>query len=432
MNHELKLFEQTKRTLEKELNTQAQQYNELKLQLQITERERDKCNLKAQALLRQIDGYIGQLKLKNVEIVDYKKRLTEAEAKCRQLQNMLKVANVERSSYTKSIVLAQDKNRDLEKTNILIDHQVEQLKEECANNEIKTTKLEFLLSKVEKENEAIKSELQSAKDEIVAQRQQYGDLLKEKKQLHQTIRQIKDDINKKQKDNYDIMNERDILGTQLVRRNDELSLQDDRIKILTGTVQCGEKEYGKRLNDIKLLKSEVKALRREKALLVKSLLNNADLRQEILHLNRDLTDERLRVMALEEEVQTPLNIHRWRILQESHLSKFDPSQKIRLLEKRILQQSRKLIEQDKQIRVAEKLSKTLCNALSKNPGPEVKASLRNTQKALRSQGEKLKCLMSEVNMYETIIRDYKFELNQVNTVISAQKKVYYYQRNMLN
>lgn len=53
----------------------------------------------------------------------------------------------------------------------------------------------------------------------------------EEKRLRQAIQQANTDIGRRQKDIDNVMNERDILGTQLVRRNDELSLQYSRIKV---------------------------------------------------------------------------------------------------------------------------------------------------------------------------------------------------------
>lgn len=53
----------------------------------------------------------------------------------------------------------------------------------------------------------------------------------------------------------------------------------------------------------------------EKDVLTNSLNNMADLRSEIHHLEKDLSKERLKARALEEELQNPLNIHRWRKLE---------------------------------------------------------------------------------------------------------------------
>ena len=55
----------------------------------------------------------------------------------------------------------------------------------------------------------------------------------------------------------DKQNERDILGTQLIRRNDELALLYEKIKILQSTLSKGEIQYQERLEDIRLLKFKI-------------------------------------------------------------------------------------------------------------------------------------------------------------------------------
>lgn len=53
------------------------------------------------------------------------------------------------------------------------------------------------------------------------------------------------------------MNERDILGAQLVRKNNELSLSYEKLNILQHTLCEGEAQYDQRLEDIRLLKLEI-------------------------------------------------------------------------------------------------------------------------------------------------------------------------------
>lgn len=81
------------------------------------------------------------------------------------------------------------------------------------------------------------------------------------------------------------------------------------------------------------MKIEIKRLRQDKILLTKSADNVSDLRQEVFHLERDLTRARLKCRALEEEVQNPLNVHRWRKLEGSDPEVMDLLQKIQLLQK---------------------------------------------------------------------------------------------------
>lgn len=92
------------------------------------------------------------------------------------------------------------------------------------------------------------------------------------------------------KDLIKLQNERDILGTQLVRRNDELAILYNKIAALQSSLTRGEEQYGQRINDIKILKLEVEKLRHEKELLTKNIDNQTDLKQEVraLHIVRFL------------------------------------------------------------------------------------------------------------------------------------------------
>ena len=75
-----------------------------------------------------------------------------------------------------------------------------------------------------------------------------------------------------------MISERDILGTQLIRRNDEVALLYEKIKIQQSTLYKGEAQYGQRLEDIRVLKLEIRKLRRERLLLQKSVANVEDLK----------------------------------------------------------------------------------------------------------------------------------------------------------
>lgn len=121
----------------------------------------------------------------------------------------------------------------------------------------------------------------------------------------------------------------------MIRRNDELALLYEKIKIQQSTLNIGEVQYAQRLEDIRILKLEVKRMRREKATLSKSVSNLDSLRyscsvyiftvsklispicyrQELYHVQRELLRERTRCKALEEELENPMNIHRWRKLE---------------------------------------------------------------------------------------------------------------------
>jgi hypothetical protein len=60
-----------------------------------------------------------------------------------------------------------------------------------------------------------------------------------------------------------VINERDILGTQLIKRNEELALLYEKIKIQKSTLKKGEIYYKDRLNDIMNIRKHISDLKRQ-------------------------------------------------------------------------------------------------------------------------------------------------------------------------
>ena len=87
------------------------------------------------------------------------------------------------------------------------------------------------------------------------------------------------------------------------------------------------------MEDIKLLKIEIQNIRHKNDLLTRGVCDTIDMRQEALQLHRDLTLERVKSEALEEEMGSPMNIHRWRQLSGKDPEKLDLIVKIQTLQK---------------------------------------------------------------------------------------------------
>lgn len=75
-----------------------------------------------------------------------------------------------------------------------------------------------------------------------------------------------------------MLSERHALGTQLIHRNDEVALLYEKIKIQQAILNRGENEYRQRVEDMRILRLEIKKLRREKGILGKSVANVEELR----------------------------------------------------------------------------------------------------------------------------------------------------------
>jgi chromosome segregation ATPase len=176
------------------------------------------------------------------------------------------------------------------------------------------------------------------------------------------------------------------------------------------------------------LKLEVKKLRRERGLLSKSVSNVEELKRELYHCQRELLRDRTRCKALEEELENPMNIHRWRKLEGSDPSTYEMIQKIHTLQRRLIQKTEELVEKELLVQEKEKLYMELKQILQRQPGPEVAEQLQIYQQTLKEKTKQMKSMASELNMYESQVSEYKMDIERLEQELQEVKKKYYLQK----
>merc|ERR1711916_268729 len=120
--------------------------------------------------------------------------------------------------------------------------------------------------------------------------------------------------------------------------------------------------------------------------ILKNSVANIDvLEREANHLGRELLAERTKVKALSEELENPMNVHRWRKLEGSDPGTLEMIQKIQTLQKRLIAKTEEVVEKDLLIQEKEKLYVELKNILARQPGPEVAEQLNVYQQNLKEK-----------------------------------------------
>jgi len=131
------------------------------------------------------------------------------------------------------------------------------LKDEIETKDQALTQVHYEKAEKCKEIDVVTSEMKSYQDKFKVAEQAKLKLDNEIEKLTYIIKESYEEIEKLKKDYQNVINERDILGTQLIRRNDELALLYEKIKILQNTLARGEIQYQERLEDIRLLKFKI-------------------------------------------------------------------------------------------------------------------------------------------------------------------------------
>merc|ERR1719191_1039826 len=113
------------------------------------------------------------------------------------------------------------------------------------------------------------------------------------------------------------------------------------------------------------------ALKRELHIGKQQVENIDGLKKEVFQLQRELLQERTKVKALSEELENPMNVHRWRKLEGTDPAMYETMQKVKTLQKRLISKTEEAVEKDLAIQEREKLYLEMRHLLQKMPGPEV-------------------------------------------------------------
>lgn len=417
--------ERISRGLGKEIEDMRVEIQHLRKVIYSLEKERERIGNE----LGDQKGYLSSaqedIKLRDVQITELQKRIIEWEGKLKQQQHLYEQVRADRNHYSKALIESQDEVAEMRKKFKIMGHQIEQLKEEIAAKDQALVKEHFDYQRAEKLREHVQNELNAKNKLLVGNREL---LLNQDNEIHRlaaTIRKMDDEALAQRKEYDKVISERDIIGTQLIRRNDELALLYEKLHVQQSALKAGEIQYNARVDDLRLMKLKIKDLTRE---LSRNKGNNGqvdELKREVLTLQREILQEKTKVTALSEELENPMNVHRWRKLEGSDPATFELIQKVQTLQKRLISKTEEVVEKGLVIQEKDKLYMELKNILARQPGPEVAEQLSVYQTNLKTKTRQMKAMASELNMYQAQINEYKYEIERFSRELQDMKKKYY-------
>merc|ERR1719353_130429 len=211
------------------------------------EKEREKFGAEASDANAKFAAALEEVKLREITVLQLQKRIAEGEAKLKQQQNLYEAVRSDRNLYAKNLIESQDEIAEMKRKFKIMSRQIEQLKEEIQAKDTSLVREHFEHMKVAQEKEQLKEALAAVikKEEDMAAEE--AAFKAEVAKLNQIISEAESERLKQQKEFDIVVSERDILGTQLIRRNDELSRLYEKIKLQQCTLTQGERAYNERL-----------------------------------------------------------------------------------------------------------------------------------------------------------------------------------------
>eukprot|EP01042_Synura_sphagnicola_P002294 gene2294-2745_t len=414
--------------LEGEIQSYKDEIQRLRKVVYKLESDRERLGNEVGEQRNQYVSTVEELKLRDVHIVELEKKVSDWEAKLKQQQQLYESVRTDRNHYSKHLIESQDEIAEMRKKFKIMDHQIEQLKEEIAAKDQALVKEHFDFQRADKLREHKENELGRNQQLLKAN----ADLIQQQdveiRRLASTIRRMDDEALAQRKEYDQVINERDILGTQLIRRNDELALLYEKLRVQESALKAGETQYSARIEDLRVMKVKIKDLARELQLSSGNGPLVEDLRRQLLQLQKSLLQEKTKVTALSEELENPMNVHRWRKLEGSDPATFELIQKIQTLQRRLIAKTEEVVEKGLVIQEKDKLYAELKAILARQPGPEVAEQLTTFQQSLKSKTRQMKAMASEMNMYQAQVNEYRYEIERLTRELQDTKRKYYQQK----
>ncbi|KAJ3413629.1 hypothetical protein HDV05_007773 [Chytridiales sp. JEL 0842] len=419
------LFRQTRHNLEVELARDSKEVSDLVKETSQLESERDYYINEAAKLQALCVQGLQEIKEKELEIFEFKKKMIQADTKLKHQQNLYEAVQSDRNLHSKHLIESQGEIAEMKRKLKIMNFQINGYKEDINAKEVALTKEVSEHAKLEKDIEIITDEVKTLKNQNELAQAYIRSQLAEEMKLNQFVKEA--DLERSRQENalQVLISERDNLSAQLIRQNEELAKAYNQIKTQQSSLIRSERHYREKLKAIQSMLDEIRDLRSQDTTLKEETADLEPAKKAINRLQNDIIREKTRIKALEDELENPVNVHRWRKLEGGNPKAFEMIQLLHTLQKNLIAKTKEDKEKEELIQSKEQLYLHLKGILAKQVGPEAIEQVEEFQKILKDKNIQLKHMGVELNMYQAQVTEYKHAIEVLNRSLQRCKEDYF-------
>lgn len=157
-------------------------------------------------------------------------------------------------------------------------------------------------------------------------------------------------------------------------------------------------------------------------LFLRNPLGLQDQRRQKIRLENELLKEQVTARSLQDELQQPLNIHRWRLLECSDPSKFEKITRLQELQKILIEKSDEISVSTNLIEEKESECAALKSVMERQVGPEIQNEILTYQINYKEKRKQLADLEEELTANRNQVKAYKAELELLDHEMTWMKQ----------
>lgn len=348
-------------------------------------------------------------------VAEFLKKIAEVDERLGEQKRIYENVRSDRNLYSKNLTETQDEIAEITKRIKIVAQQTDQLREELEVKEqvvshelARTKELSKNFQMFERRNDGLRQRKESCEEDIKG-------LINEIGKLKFVKGGIDKELGRTQQVYNTIVSERDLLGTELIQKNDEIALLHERILTRENALKRGHLELGRVDGEIRIVNVIARDLGRELTIYRRRVTKLSLYQSKIASLNEMLLEEKLRVKALSEELENPENLNRWRSVGSVELDDFELMAKIQTVQRKLIKATQEIVSTDYQTNAQQQTLEHLKDLATKGPGVKEAEAFMLLQRALRMKTAKMKSLAAELNTF-------RFKLSETQSLVESRKE----------
>lgn len=407
--------------------------------------EKEKFERDTEIANQQYYTALEELKLQDLQVAELNKKIISDQARLRQKQSLYESVRSDRNLYSKQLIDSQDEIVDLRRKFRSMNHHIDQMKEEISAKDNLIVKEHFLHHSVEKERELLKNELTKIRKQVQSSEVIIENQRVEVMKLQRIIEEADQEASRQKNELATVLSERNLLTSQLVKRNSELSEMYQKVKIQRNNLRLGERNYNQFYVQMKEWRDELREIVFDHNDTMLKLSKIVELRHKEVQLERKLRKERVKSRALLDELDKPMNVHRWRMLESSDPKRYAKVLQVHSLQKHFVEMSDRVVQTQllgkpddmidthtdlsvrpltltsasfssysSTVQEKEKVYEELKHVIARHPGPEVEEQIQVYQQTLKDKSRQLAAMDKELGMYREQVSVFKEEIAAID------------------
>jgi DNA repair exonuclease SbcCD ATPase subunit len=365
------------------------------------------------------------VKLQELQMAALQRKIEEGNAKLKQQQSLYDAVKADRNLYSKNLAEASAEIADMRRMYKQLSHTIDSVKSDIETKDVSLIKEHYEHHRVEKDKESLRNELTRVQKQIQSCEQILSSQESEISKLNAIIAEADAEKTRQSKEYESVVAEKNLLQSQLVKRDSELAALYERLRVQKSSLANGAAAYAKIAAERDDLRARISALKGELLVADTQTSDVKALENEAKRLDGDLRAEKMKIRGLTEELERPINIHRWRALGDRDPERWALIQRIHALQKRVLEARDNIQAREAAIAEKEKEYSKLKTALARQPGPDISETIASYQATLKAKTKQLRALEAELESYRSRVDEYKRERSRITEALDKSSQEYF-------